>query len=136
MCTLLLILSFFFVNDTATTEIYTYLHTLSLHDALPILISSQCPHSTRLIGPPRQMRTASGARIPTTNASDATTPMPLARRYRSEEHTSELQSLMRISYDVFCLKKKKNSNTTKSLEQFYQQQDAHKRVHEHMITAP
>src|SRR3546814_14991749 len=27
---------FFFFNDTATTEIYTYLHTLSLHDALPI----------------------------------------------------------------------------------------------------
>src|SRR3546814_7566949 len=27
-------------------------------------------------------------------------------QYRSEEHTSELQSLMRISYDVFCLKKK------------------------------
>src|SRR3546814_2306095 len=27
-------------------------------------------------------------------------------RYRSEEHTSELQSLMRISYAVFCLKKK------------------------------
>src|SRR3546814_1995086 len=30
-----------------------------------------------------------------------------ARRQRSEEHTSELQSLMRISYAVFCLKKKK-----------------------------
>src|SRR3546814_7642095 len=30
---------------------------------------------------------------------------------RSEEHTSELQSLMRISYAVFCLKKKKNYNT-------------------------
>src|SRR3546814_1728840 len=29
------------------------------------------------------------------------------RRQRSEEHTSELQSLMRISYAVFCLKKKK-----------------------------
>src|SRR3546814_3422879 len=29
---------------------------------------------------------------------------------RSEEHTSELQSLMRISYDVFCLKKKKHKN--------------------------
>src|SRR3546814_4954470 len=29
------------------------------------------------------------------------------RRLRSEEHTSELQSLMRISYAVFCLKKKK-----------------------------
>src|SRR3546814_4427021 len=32
---------------------------------------------------------------------------------RSEEHTSELQSLMRISYAVFCLKKKKKKNTTK-----------------------
>src|SRR3546814_8227934 len=31
---------------------------------------------------------------------------------RSEEHTSELQSLMRISYAVFCLKKKKNKTTS------------------------
>src|SRR3546814_4976045 len=33
------------------------------------------------------------------------------RAARSEEHTSELQSLMRISYAVFCLKKKTNKNT-------------------------
>src|SRR3546814_10077228 len=33
---------------------------------------------------------------------------------RSEEHTSELQSLMRISYAVFCLKKKKKRKTTQS----------------------
>src|SRR3546814_4419990 len=33
-----------------------------------------------------------------------------AHRLRSEEHTSELQSLMRISYAVFCLKKKKKKN--------------------------
>src|SRR3546814_4177060 len=33
------------------------------------------------------------------------------RQPRSEEHTSELQSLMRISYAVFCLKKKKNKKT-------------------------
>src|SRR3546814_3431678 len=32
---------------------------------------------------------------------------------RSEEHTSELQSLMRISYAVFCLKKKNNSTANK-----------------------
>src|SRR3546814_4601196 len=32
---------------------------------------------------------------------------PHPRAFRSEEHTSELQSLMRISYAVFCLKKKK-----------------------------
>src|SRR3546814_6519685 len=36
---------------------------------------------------------------------------------RSEEHTSELQSLMRISYAVFCLKKKKNSNQTQEIKQ-------------------
>src|SRR3546814_5431626 len=33
---------------------------------------------------------------------------------RSEEHTSELQSLMRISYAVFCLKKKKSYDTTQA----------------------
>src|SRR3546814_10911858 len=33
-----------------------------------------------------------------------------AQYLRSEEHTSELQSLMRISYAVFCLKKKKKKN--------------------------
>src|SRR3546814_6370029 len=33
---------------------------------------------------------------------------------RSEEHTSELQSLMRISYAVFCLKKKNNTQNDKS----------------------
>src|SRR3546814_7930611 len=41
------------------------------------------------------------------------------RAPRSEEHTSELQSLMRISYAVFCLKKKKTQNTTN-------QQNTHK----------
>src|SRR3546814_9327147 len=34
---------------------------------------------------------------------------------RSEEHTSELQSLMRISYAVFCLKKKKKAITTQNM---------------------
>src|SRR3546814_6757483 len=33
--------------------------------------------------------------------------LPFSKGHRSEEHTSELQSLMRISYAVFCLKKKK-----------------------------
>src|SRR3546814_2271879 len=35
---------------------------------------------------------------------------------RSEEHTSELQSLMRTSYAVFCLKKKKHNNTPSTTE--------------------
>src|SRR3546814_9262929 len=43
----------------------------------------------------------------------------LARRFfeRSEEHTSELQSLMRISYAVFCLKKKKKNKNTNTKNQ-------------------
>src|SRR3546814_8404053 len=46
--------------------------------------------------------------------ADLLAPLEAARPGRSEEHTSELQSLMRISYAVFCLKKKKkNQNTPK-----------------------
>src|SRR3546814_2004707 len=40
---------------------------------------------------------------------DVPTPHILEDFIRSEEHTSELQSLMRISYAVFCLKKKNNT---------------------------
>src|SRR3546814_4104942 len=45
----------------------------------------------------------------------APSPIPMRARLqiRSEEHTSELQSLMRISYAVFCLKKKKKHKTYK-----------------------
>src|SRR3546814_1467084 len=52
-----------------------------------------------------------GAQIKGTLDVPSTLP---ALRGRSEEHTSELQSLMRISYAVFCLKKKKHAepNTT------------------------
>src|SRR3546814_7718195 len=39
-------------------------------------------------------------------------PLMAAERRRSEEHTSELQSLMRISYAVFCLKKKNKQDQT------------------------
>src|SRR3546814_8602731 len=39
---------------------------------------------------------------------------------RSEEHTSELQSLMRISYAVFCLKKKKNQKRDKTIHKAMQ----------------
>src|SRR3546814_3610994 len=61
----------------------------------------------RITGRTRSPRTAPGqsrgtaARLPRPTS-------PLAAE-RSEEHTSELQSLMRISYAVFCLKKKKHT---------------------------
>src|SRR3546814_8360502 len=44
-----------------------------------------------------------------------------AHRARSEEHTSELQSLMRISYAVFCLKKKTQTPTRSNKTQIIQQ---------------
>src|SRR3546814_1043634 len=50
------------------------------------------------------------ARASTAGRARACSP-PAARTGRSEEHTSELQSLMRISYAVFCLKKKNNKNS-------------------------
>src|SRR3546814_4640658 len=55
-------------------------------------------------------RHAAFLRLVLTGRVNLTAPKitPIAR---SEEHTSELQSLMRISYAVFCLKKKKNTTT-------------------------
>src|SRR3546814_9908925 len=44
--------------------------------------------------------------------ASCTTPVEEGMVIRSEEHTSELQSLMRISYAVFCLKKKNKKHTT------------------------
>src|SRR6266511_5364764 len=68
---------FFFFNDTATTEIYT----LSLHDALPIFFAVECAHT---------------------------------RAYQRDRHHDEDRkstrlnsSHVKISYAVFCLKKKK-----------------------------
>src|SRR3546814_1122303 len=48
---------------------------------------------------------------------------------RSEEHTSELQSLMRISYAVFCLKKKKHKRNTKNKKK---QQEQHPRKNKYV----
>src|SRR3546814_9745975 len=42
--------------------------------------------------------------------------IPRECSYRSEEHTSELQSLMRISYAVFCLKKKKKKRKIRQIQ--------------------
>src|SRR3546814_6347204 len=99
-------------NDTATPEIYTYCHTLSLHDSLPIWCL--CPGAAQsvfagMLGrrnlrrldalPDRRPVGAAGA-----GAGSCAEPA------RSEEHTSELQSLLRISYAVFCLKKKIRHN--------------------------
>src|SRR3546814_8438909 len=55
-----------------------------------------------------QSRYITGANIPVEGGALGRVQYPDYTEIRSEEHTSELQSLMRISYAVFCLKKKKN----------------------------
>src|SRR3546814_9153257 len=57
-------------------------------------------------------RYAKGQRDSSLSRDDPESNLTHLPCYRSEEHTSELQSLMRISYAVFCLKKKKHNNTT------------------------
>src|SRR3546814_2591746 len=65
---------------------------------LPITLSFSAPIS-RADAEKIRLKTVEGERSPSIGDDDS---------QRSEEHTSELQSLMRISYAVFCLKKKKN----------------------------
>src|SRR2546428_13695536 len=74
-------LIFFFFNDTATTEIYT----LSLHDALPILIGLAAVVVVILIAVALGMRHVR-------NEERADFADAACRARRSEEHTSELQS--------------------------------------------
>src|SRR3546814_16221922 len=88
----------FFFNDSATTEIYTYGHTRSLHDALPI-----CDGLFLVVQP-------GGTKSWMVRVQKHGNRRDFGLD-RSEEHTSELQSLMRTSYAVFCLKK------TTSIEQ-------------------
>src|SRR3546814_3038935 len=57
---------------------------------------------------PDSSSTSAAKRPPPMLSVDTECPLPVCA-YRSEEHTSELQSLMRISYAVFCLKKKKHA---------------------------
>src|SRR3712207_7380120 len=92
------IFSFFFFNDTATTEIYT----LSLHDALPIF-SLRRPHvwcSERA-----KLHVLAVRRVIRTRFSRALNKA--AEKQRSEEHTSELQSRQYLVCRLLLEKKKK-----------------------------
>src|SRR2546425_13125166 len=96
---------FFFFNDTATTEIYT----LSLHDALPISTASgsmsctrrHCTRPPARAPPPAPTRPPPASRWPTYSYTT-----------RSEEHTSELQSLAYLVCRLLLEKKKKKTRNT------------------------
>src|SRR3712207_7533214 len=86
---------YFFFNDTATTEIYT----LSLHDALPILVARAAGRHVeeRL----QDLRVAEGDRVVEERLAD--------EQRRSEEHTSELQSRQYLVCRLLLEKKKSHS---------------------------
>src|SRR3546814_6552471 len=102
-------------RSTRTDTLFPYTTLFRSHPGLPAAADGgdqwypQCPdlrqaaarsggHQRRPWRPARGGRPAGGARQ--------------RAGQRSEEHTSELQSLMRISYAVFCLKKKNKKNKT------------------------
>src|SRR3989442_6466804 len=86
-------LSFFFFNDTATTEIYT----LSLHDALPIWSRTRrsAPSGGTRPGGPRRIPSAGGC----------------CEAPEDRKSTRLNSSHVRISYAVFCLKKKPHATS-------------------------
>src|SRR3546814_10119593 len=109
---------------SSTRDLHVLTHSVPTH------CSSDLCDATRLTRP-----APSGRRRPASNsdgryraASQALSTSAAPRGYvprrtggrrdrtpvRSEEHTSELQSLMRISYAVFCLKKKKRATTSQA----------------------
>src|SRR5258707_14385844 len=95
--------TFFFFNDTATTEIYT----LSLHDALPISPRSTKSSRSSVMPTDRPAVCAPLAGVtgqPSTERIFAILP---AGMMRSEEHTSELQSRQYLVCRLLLVKKKK-----------------------------
>src|SRR3546814_8054279 len=91
-------------------------------NAYPLHLCRDCPaqrQAVRLRPAIRNSTLPSGpviglsTRATTSQPSPVSHPRTSAQTRRSEEHTSELQSLMRISYAVFCLKKQNKENHIK-----------------------
>src|SRR3546814_19436195 len=110
-----------FFKYTATPECYTYCHPLPLHDALPIWHGGdRGAHRSSRTRPGAGVRRGGAlagrgrrlARQPALRGWREAADLRRRSSPRSEEHTSELQSLMRISYAVFCLKKQTHKDNT------------------------
>src|SRR3546814_2241087 len=122
--------TYFFFNDTATTWIYTYGHTRSLQRRSSDLGGRGHRRDVRGRRTRRTQPGGAAQRRQRGPARAARPVLPAARRrpdHRSEEHTSEIQSLMRISYAVFCLKKKTTTITTNTQNSTHQ--------HSHTVTS-
>src|SRR3546814_4318501 len=116
MTTIILMFFYVFFHERDTTEFYTYwTHSFPTRRSSDLPSLPAWPRSTV------RSRARSSSSKPSRNGRSRTWSRPRNRRSpattatsaaRSEEHTSELQSLMRISYAVFCLKKKNQKKRT------------------------
>src|SRR5690606_42008443 len=97
-----ILLSRFFFNDPATTEIYT----LSLHDALPI-----CPHGSPGLRPSAVSSVTRFGQFSAIARTRAAVVFPTPRGPEKDRKSTRLNSShVKISYAVFCLKKKKHKH--------------------------
>src|SRR3546814_4383760 len=94
--------------DSTTAELWALRDTLKIQERILAdfnrSMAMVVDFAERLAAPVSATEAPSAFRTP------LYTQLPDFPAYRSEEHTSELQSLMRISYAVFCLKKKKKTH--------------------------
>src|SRR3546814_6458473 len=99
---------YFWVSASITEATVGYLPTAKTvrRQMLPATSCSGMPVKATTISLVTSLR---APKRPRAVSQTAYQPMLVAFSPRSEEHTSELQSLMRISYAVFCLKKKKKA---------------------------
>src|SRR3546814_1800170 len=113
-CTCLMFLFFFLMirrppSSTRTDTLFPYTTLFrSCRDPDPLL------EMERLAPGRRKQAGRQPVHRPRSHPTGARAAGSCASRDRSEEHTSELQSLMRISYAVFCLKKKNTTTTTQT----------------------
>src|SRR3546814_1788234 len=120
------VLVFFFLmrrrppRSTRTDTLFPY---TTLFRSIRVRVGRYGPYIEDLAAEVEEGKTPPRASVPDDVAPDELT-VDRARELRSEEHTSELQSLMRISYAVFCLKKKKKHKK-------HDNTDRNKQMHEH-----
>src|SRR3546814_12534014 len=91
-------------RSTRTDTLFPYT-TLFRSDVLAGIIALSFSSAVVIVRRHSEVRMTPAACLAAVFAGLVALPLAIPR---SEEHTSELQSLMRISYAVFCLKKKKN----------------------------
>src|SRR3546814_10527781 len=102
-------------GSTRTDTLFPYTTLFrSCSDASPFILATTTACRAACALPfnwQQNTKPSSSACIRRKSAPSTPLKYPPSPKRRSEEHTSELQSLMRISYAVFCLKKKKSKHT-------------------------